>query len=101
MIYTIINFPGIGVVNDKLPETSPGQLISDILPYLFVAAGLILLLVIASAGFTMFTSAGNPEKTKKAGQQLTFGLIGFFLIFASYWIAKLLGSIFGISFLGT
>ena len=76
---------------------SLGDLISHLIPYIFVIAGLILLFVIIGAGFTMFTSVGNPESTKKAQQQLTFGLVGFVVIFLAYWIVQLLGSIFGIS----
>jgi uncharacterized membrane protein len=77
-----------------------GSLISALLPYLFVIAGLILFFVIIGAGFTMFASAGNPDKTKKAQQQLTSGLVGFFIIFAAYWIIQLLELIFGFNILG-
>jgi hypothetical protein len=79
--------------------TDLGSLITALLPYVFVFAGLILLFVIISAGFTLFTSAGNPEKSKKAGQQLTAGVIGFFIIFLAYWIIQLLEGIFGLSIL--
>lgn len=103
MIYTSLTLSGGHTVKDQLSGNfdSLGSLISILLPYIFTLAGLILFFVIIGAGFTMFTSAGNPDKTKKAGQQLTFGLIGFFVIFTAYWISQLLENILGISILGS
>ena len=101
MIYTSITLPDGFEIKDNLTFTDLGSLISTLLPYIFVIAGLILFFIIIGAGFSMFTSAGNPEKSKKAGQQLTFGIVGFFIIFASYWISQLLENIFGVSILGS
>ncbi|MEA3354945.1 MAG: hypothetical protein U9Q63_00455 [Patescibacteria group bacterium] len=105
MIYTSITLPGNNgdlKITDQLSTfTDLGSLITNLLPYIFIAAGLILFFIIIAAGFSMFASAGNPEKSKKAGQQLTFGIVGFFIIFASYWISQLLEKIFGINILGS
>mgnify|MGYP005624963479 FL=1 len=103
MIFTSLPLAGGHTITDQLSGDfdSLGSLISTLLPYVFTLTGLILFFVIIGAGFTMFTSAGNPDKTKKAGQQLTFGLIGFFVVFAAYWISQLLENIFGVSILGS
>ncbi|MBU1085207.1 hypothetical protein KKB06_02560 [Patescibacteria group bacterium] len=101
MIYTSITLPDGLEIKDKLVFTDLGSLITGLLPYIFTIAGLILFFIIIGAGFSMFTSVGNPEKTKKAGQQLTFGLIGFFIIFTSYWISQLIEKIFGVNILGS
>jgi len=100
-----INLPGLkkeihGPLAGSQELGSIGGLISTLLPYIFVLAGLILFFIIIGAGFAMFTSGGDPEKTKKASSQLTSGLIGFVIIFTSYWIIQLLELIFGFQMLG-
>ncbi len=103
-----INLPGLDQpIKDQLTGQSSfvtgsiGGLISALLPYIFVIAGLILFFIIIGAGFSMFTSAGNPEKSKKASSQLISGLIGFIIIFVAYWIIQLLELIFGFNILGS
>lgn len=103
MTFQTVVLPGDtpATIHGKVPAfTNIGNLISTLLPYIFIIAGLILFMVIIFAGFSMMTNPGNPEKTKKAGQSLTFGIVGFLIIFISYWVAQLLSSIFGISLLG-
>jgi hypothetical protein len=85
--------------SDKFSDL--GSLVSTLIPYIFIIAGLILFFIIISAGFSMMTNPGNPDATKKAQSQLTLGIVGFIIIFASYWLAKLIGSIFGLSLLGS
>jgi len=104
MILQSLTLPDLGTLKGPLSQgkdyANIGELISALLPYIFVIAGLILFVIIIFAGFTIFTSATNPDKVKQAQQQLTFGIIGFLIIFFSYWIAQILGNIFGLSFLG-
>ena len=77
--------------------TNVGSIISLILPYLFVIAGLMLLFYLLYGGFHMMT-AGNDEKgLAEAKGKITNALIGFLLIFVSYWLVKILGYILGIS----
>jgi hypothetical protein len=73
-----------------------GGIISKILPYIFVIAGLILFVFLIMGGFELLTSAGNPESAKKAQGKITSALVGFIIIFLAYWLAQALGIIFGI-----
>ena len=41
----------------------------------------------------------NPEKAKKGKQAITAALIGFMIIFCSYWIIKIIEIITGVSIL--
>lgn len=68
-----------------------------LIQYIFAFAGLALLLVIISAGFTLLTSVGDAKKLEAGKQKLTHGIIGFLIIFAAYWIVQLAGIIFGVS----
>lgn len=72
-----------------------GAVISEAFNYIFPIAGLILFFIIISAGFLLLTSAGDEEKTQKASKMLTNAVIGFVIIFVSFWLIKLLQFIFG------
>lgn len=73
-----------------------GGIISAILPYIFVIAGLVLFVFLIMGGFELLTSAGNPESAKKAQDKITSALVGFIIIFLAYWLAQALEIIFGI-----
>ncbi len=53
--------------------------------------------MVVYAGFMYMESSGNSEKLKKAHALLTFSLIGFGIVIASYVIVKLIGSILNIN----
>jgi len=73
-----------------------GSVLSAAVPLIFAFAGLGLLLMLLSAGFTFLTSAGDVKKMEKGKQQLTNALTGFFIVFAAYWIVQLIGIVFGL-----
>jgi hypothetical protein len=73
-----------------------GQIVQAILPYIFVIAGLLLLLYLIYGGFSLMTSAGDPKKMEGAKGKITGALIGFLIIFVSFWIVQIVGRILGI-----
>jgi len=73
-----------------------GEILSQVLKFAFPFAGLILFFVLISGGFQFLTSAGNPESMEKAQKKITNAVIGFFIIFLSYWILQIIENIFGI-----
>lgn len=79
--------------------TTPAKIINDLIPIIFILAGIVLLAMLVSGGFTIFVSAGNPEKIKKGTGMITSALVGFLIIFAAYWIIELLEITFGIKVL--
>jgi len=83
----------------KFENATIGEIIGALLPYVYVIAGLILLLVLISGGIGLMTSAGNPDKSKAAWGKITGGLIGFLIIFVSYFIAKIVEVLLGVSFM--
>ena len=76
-----------------------GDLISTLLPYIYVAAGLALFVMLILGGITLMTAAGDPAKSKDGYGKITAGLIGFLIIFVSYFVAQLLEVILGIKIL--
>lgn len=91
-----VNFPG-GSVGGPLGARfgSIGDVVSQAIPYVFGFAGLALLLLLIGAGFTFLTSAGDAKKLETGKQQLTYALVGFLIIFSSFWIVLLVGRILG------
>ena len=56
-----------------------GELITAILPNIYVVAGIVILLLLIFGGFSFIVNAGksDPESAAKAKQTLTAALIGF------------------------
>lgn len=82
-----------GVIN--LSGDALGTIVGRSLQYVFLAAGIGLLLMIISSGFTLMTAAGDAKKMAAGRGRLTNAIVGFLLIFASFWIVQLVGVILG------
>jgi len=91
--------PGGGAMNVKGPLVGIeklSDLVQLIINFLVPLAGVILFLIIIWGGYDVIASEGNPEKVQSGKQKITAGVIGFVLLVCSYFIAKLLGYIFGV-----
>ncbi len=77
--------------------STPGGIISRLLDFAFPLAGLILFVMLVWGGFEMVYGANNTSKAIEAGRnRITTSLIGFILLFASYWIMQILEVVLGI-----
>ncbi len=76
--------------------SSLGVIIGELMPYIFAISGIILLFMIVIAGYSLLTSAGNPESIEKGKKRLTAGLVGFIIIFAAFWIWQLVAVFMGL-----
>lgn len=85
-------------IRDAEQFNSFGGLISAILPNVYVLAGLILLFLLIFGGLTVILGAGkgNQENVEKGKKVLTSTLIGFLVVFASYWIIQILEIVTGV-----
>lgn len=81
--------------------SSIGSFISTVLPNVYVIAGLILLFLLIGGGLAFIIGAGqnNPERTAGGQKAISAALIGFLIIFASYWIIQLISFITGLDIL--
>lgn len=79
-----------------------GSLVSVILSNVYILAGVVLLILFLWAGFKMIQSAGtrDAQKAAEAKNTLTYAIIGFLIIFASYWIIQIIEKITGLKILG-
>lgn len=89
--------PGTGIAHNSAYQ-SLGGFISAVLPNVYVIAGIILFILLLGGGIMIIASAGKGESdsTKKGSQAITAALIGFLIIFASYWIIQIVEVITGI-----
>ena len=73
-----------------------GDILSALLPYIFVLAGLILLLYLVWGGFQLMLSGGDPQKASAAKGKITNAIVGFVIIFVAYWLVQILQVILGL-----
>lgn len=83
------------VFETQFPTPDIATIIIRLLSYVFIIAGIGLLLMLISSGFSFLTSAGDAKKLETGKQQLTNAVVGFLIVFVAYWIVQLVGIIFG------
>ncbi len=81
--------------NNKIPSDL-GGLISNLLPYVFAAAGIGLLIYMVSGGLSMMLSKGDPKALQTAQGKITNALIGFIIVAFSFVIVRLIGQLLGV-----
>lgn len=80
--------PGGVIGGSGLPTDSPVAVTLNIISAFLGVIGLIALIIIIYAGFTIMTSAGNTEKVEKGKQMLTWAVIGIIIILSSLGIIQ-------------
>ncbi len=82
---------------------SPGALISTILPNVYVIIGIFLLFLLIFAGISIIvgTSSNDPKKAGQGQKAATAAVVGFIIVFASFWIIQIIAFITGIPELKT
>ncbi len=92
----------VGPISSKFQSLSGiGSLVSLFLNISFAIAGLILLFYFILGGIGMIASAGqnDPQKAEQAKKTITSAVIGFVVVFVSYWIVSLIGQLLRIEIL--
>jgi hypothetical protein len=83
---------------NKFPTIS--SLINVILPNVYIIAGVLLFILLIFGGLGVIMGAGgsDPKKTEQGKQAVTMAIVGFGIIFISFWVIQLIGAITGINF---
>lgn len=77
--------------------SKPADMVNLIVSLLFTGAGLVLFFMIIIAGFGMIK--GDSKEAEKAKSSITTAVIGFVVMFASYWIIQILELVTGVQIL--
>ena len=89
---------GIAAGGEDSCYYSLGNFISCVLPNIYVVSGLILFFLLIFGGLSYIVSAGkgDQEGAKKGQQTITAALLGFVLIFASWWLLEIIKIVTGV-----
>jgi hypothetical protein len=84
-------------------ETDGGQglfsLISNILKFAGVVAGLFFILQIILAGYGYISANGDPKKTEAAWAKIWQSALGLAIVGSAFVLASVVGNVFGIDIL--
>lgn len=81
--------------------TGVGTLTSILLANAFVIAGITFVFLIIFGGIQMISGAGkSPQEIARGREIMLAALVGFIIIFAAYWIVRIVEATFGVNILG-
>jgi hypothetical protein len=80
--------------------SDPGKAISRALVFAFPIAGIILFAMILWGGLEMIGGAAESKSLEAGKQRITAAVIGFLLLFSSYWVAQIIQFVFNVRILG-
>lgn len=83
---------------DKL--STPGGIITRTLNFLFPISGLILFVMIVWGGFEVLAGSSSGKSLDAGKQRITAAIIGFLLLFSSYWLIQIIEVVFGLVIVG-
>ena len=75
--------------------STPGGVISRVLSFAFPMAGFILFVMLVWGGFEILTEAKN-QKMENGKKRITAAVMGFLMLFISYWIIQIVFLVFGV-----
>jgi hypothetical protein len=74
-------------------------LVNTVLPNVYIIAGLILFIYALVGGFLIIASGSSADQAKNGQKIITNAIIGFIILFASYWLIEIISIITGIPIL--
>lgn len=78
---------------------TPSDLINNILPNVYVAAGLIIFFMFILGGFNVMSSGSDSHKMDEGKKIINFAIIGLLVVFGSYWIIQIVQVLTGLKIL--
>ena len=76
-----------------------GGLVSRLLTFAIIGAGLFFFVRLLSAGYSYLTSLGEPAKIQSASKELLNAVIGLIIVISAFFLAQILQVVFGINIL--
>jgi len=74
--------------------------LQNIINFLVIFSAVVCVFILIFAGFKFTTSEGDPEKIANARKTALYGLGGFVIVLASFFLLNLISKFTGVSQLG-
>ena len=87
--------------NASTEYTSLGTLINNIVPNIYIAAGLIIFVMVLVGGFSIMSSGSDSHKLEDGKKVISSAIIGLLVLFASYWIIQIIQVVTGVPILNS
>lgn len=92
----------VKVSSPKFNNKTIGEILSsgsnvDLMNFIFPAAGLAVLIYFLIGGYQIMLSGGDPKKIEQGKNKITHAVIGFLIIFVSYWLVQAIVSMLGLT----
>lgn len=73
-------------------DISLGAIVGNLVSAAIVVAGIIMVFLFIGGGLTMIASAGSGDAqgAAKGKAAITWALVGFVIVFTSYWIIRII-----------
>jgi hypothetical protein len=78
---------------------STSDLVNNILPNVYVGAGIIIFFMFILGGFKVLSSASDTSKLEEGKKTITFAIMGLLVVFGSFWIIQIIQVITGLQIL--
>jgi hypothetical protein len=97
----VVNIGDPNIYKPAEKFNSISDLVNVILPNVYMLAGVGLFILLLFGGFGVIMGAGNddPKQSAQGRQAITMAVIGFLVIFASYWIIGIIETLTGTNIL--
>lgn len=93
-----INFPSLErEAARNFAGADVGDIVSGLIRYIFPLAGLLLLLYLIYGGYRYMLSGDDPKTLQEAKSVITTALLGFVIVFISFWLVQIVGTILGLN----
>jgi hypothetical protein len=83
------------------PLVKLAAIVESAVPFIFTFAAMLLLVYLIFGGLQLMLSRGDPKATQGAKSHISNALIGFVIVFISYWVVQLFGLILGLNGIAT
>lgn len=74
--------------------STPGGIITEVLPIVFSILGFLTVIFIVISGIQFITSTGDPKAVAGARARLIYAIVGFAIIILAYLISQYVNKVF-------
>jgi len=86
----------------SLPTTfgDLGSVVAAALPLIVSATGLLMFAYLIFGGLKYITASGDSKQIQEAVKTITNAIIGLTIVFGSFWVVRIIETVFGLKITG-